>query len=111
MTVTQEAILSALFIFGLRVFNSAIGTMRLVVVARGQRWLTSILGFIEALIFAFVTANVVTDLSNMLNLVAYCGGLSSVMAAVYAVNPQAFITMEEARAVQHGWLRALRHTR
>jgi uncharacterized protein YebE (UPF0316 family) len=176
MDITQEAVLLAVAIFLLRVFNSAVGTIRLVVMARGRHWLTAALGFIEALIFAWVTANVITDLSNILNLVAYCGGFSlgiyvgmriearfvtsyvkvniitrngghaiatrlremghgvtemhgeggsgevamissvvlrvsvpEVLKAIYAIHPTAFVTLEETRAMQHGWLRAARH--
>ena len=44
--------------------------------ARGRFWLTAALGFIEAMIFALVTANVIADLSNLLVLFAYCAGFS-----------------------------------
>jgi uncharacterized protein YebE (UPF0316 family) len=178
MTITQDALFLASLIFMLRIVNSAVGTIRLVVMARGQRLLVTVLSFIEAFIFAYVTANVITDLSNVLNLVAYCGGFAlgvyfgmvletrfvtsylkisiitptnghdialilrengygvtelhgeggagkvvmitcvvhradapRVTKLVYAVNPDAFVTMEEARRVEHGWLRTLRHTR
>jgi uncharacterized protein YebE (UPF0316 family) len=178
MDVTQEAILLAVAIFLLRVLNSAVGTIRLVVMGRGRHFLSAALGFAEALIFAWVTANVITDLSNILNLIAYCGGFSvgiyvgmviearfvtsfvkvniitrsdgheiairlreighgvteirgeggtgevtmlssvvyrvnvpEVLKTVYLINPKAFVTLEEARSVQHGWLRALRHTK
>jgi uncharacterized protein YebE (UPF0316 family) len=174
LCMTVDAILLALVIFGLRIINSAVGTMRLVVVTRDRRILASIMAFFEALIFAVVIANVVTDLSNILNLVAYCGGFAvgsyvgmwiesrfvtsyvtaniivgleghdiahairelghgvtemkgegragevimlnsvikrrdvpEVLKAIYNINPKAFVTLEEARSVQHGWLRPL----
>ncbi len=74
--MTEEALFTALLIFALRVVNNAIGTVRLVTLARGMRWLTAILGFFEALIFAVTISGVVTDLTNILNLIAYCGGFS-----------------------------------
>lgn len=178
MIITPEGLLFAVIIFSLRVLNSAVGTMRLVVMARGQRVLGSVLGFFEALIFVYVTATIVTDLSNLINLMAYCGGFAvgiyvgitlearfvtsyvrvsiitqyggheialklrengygvtemlgqggsgdvvllnsvvqrndstHVVRLAYSINPRAFVTMDEARSVQHGWLRALRHTR
>lgn len=74
--MTEEALFTALLIFVLRVVNNAIGTVRLVTLARGMRWLTAILGFFEALIFAVTISGVVTDLTNILNLIAYCGGFS-----------------------------------
>jgi len=74
--MTSEAIVTALFIFFLRVLNVGIGTVRLVIVTRQQRLLASTLGFFEALIFAVTMASVVTDLTNVVNLLAYCGGFS-----------------------------------
>ncbi len=176
LEITSDTLFLATLIFALRVFNSAVGTIRLVIMARGQVFLTVVLGFIEALIFAYVTATIVTDLSNVLNLAAYCGGfslgiyvgmvldrryvvtyvrlniiakengreiatalrelghgvtevdavggsggvsmLNSVMSrrdsaqalkAIYKVNPEAFVTLEEARSVQHGWMRHTLH--
>jgi uncharacterized protein YebE (UPF0316 family) len=172
MTITSEVLLLALFLFALRVINSAVGTLRLILMARGLRILTAILGFIEALIFAYVTTSVVTDFSNVPNLVAYCGGFSvgiwagmaieerfvtnyvkvnviaslkgreiavalreighgvtevqgtggkgevimlnsvvkrrdvpGLLQSVYGINPNAFVTLEETRGVQHGWMR------
>lgn len=176
LILTQDAILLAAVIFGLRVFNSAVGTIRLVVMARGRFWLTAMLGFIEALIFAWVTANVIADLSNALVLFAYCAGFSlgiyvgmaiearfvtsyvkvnivtrngghdiamklremghgvteiqgeggtgevtmlssvvqrvhvpEVLKTVYGLQPKAFVTLEETRSMQHGWLRTMQH--
>lgn len=176
--MTLDPILWALLIFVLRIVNSAVGTIRVVVVARDRRILASIMAFVEALVFAVVIANVVSDLSNLPNLIAYCGGfavgnyvgmaiearlvtsyvivniisaqdghgiavalrdaghgvteikgaggsgdvamLSSVvqrrdvpdvLKTVYRINPKAFVTMEEARSVQHGWMRAVRNQR
>jgi uncharacterized protein YebE (UPF0316 family) len=178
MEITQDTIFLALTIFALRIINSAVGTIRLVVMGRGRGMLSAALGFVEALIFAFVTAGVITDLSNVLVLAAYCGGFSvgifvgmrleerfvtsyvrvnvitqkdshtialklreighgvtevqgegasgdvamlssvvlrvhtpEVLRAVYAIQPNAFVTLEDTRSVHHGWLRALRHNK
>jgi uncharacterized protein YebE (UPF0316 family) len=174
--LTPEAISMALLIFILRVINSGVGTVRLVVMARGRYWLTAILGFIEALIFAYVTVHVVNDFSNVIILASYCLGFSvgtyvgmlvearfvtsyvrvhiitrekgkeiaqslrdmghgvtemtgtggtgevsmmdsivlrrdvnKMLKAVYQINPAAFVTLEEARSVQHGWMRPPSH--
>jgi uncharacterized protein YebE (UPF0316 family) len=176
MEITQDAILLAITIFVLRILNSAISTVRLVVMGRGRHFLSAALGFVETLIFAFVTANVVTNLSNILNLAAYCGGFAAgiyvgmaiearfvtsyvkvniitrsaghdmalrlreighgvteihgeggtgevtmlssivlrvhvpeVLKAIYALQPKAFVTLEETRSMQHGWLRTAHH--
>lgn len=76
MSLTQEALLFAGLIFTLRVINYAISTVRLVFIARNQRLLAAALAFVEAFVFAVVMARVVSDLSNMVNLFAYCIGAS-----------------------------------
>ncbi len=71
-----EAVLLAITIFLLRVLNYAVGTVRLVAIARDRRLVAASLAFLEALIFAVVIANVVNDLENFVNLMAYCLGAS-----------------------------------
>lgn len=75
--MTTDAILLALLIFGLRVANNAMGTVRIVLINRGQRWLASGIGFVESLVFVFTITSVVNDFGNVLNLIAYCGGFSA----------------------------------
>lgn len=171
---SSEAIILALVIFALRVFNNALGTVRLVMITRDMRFWSTILAFIEALTFAVVISSVVKDLSNFLNLLAYCGGFAvggyvgmaiearfvtsyavatiitstlnrdiamalrargfgvteslgegkdgtvnvirsvilrrevdDFLETVYSVSPDAFVSVEEARAIQHGWLRRM----
>ncbi len=77
LNLTPAAIGMALMIFVLRVVNNGVGTVRLIVMARQQRGLTAALGFIEALTFAITIAVVATDLSDLLNLFAYCIGFAA----------------------------------
>src|SRR5262245_12390356 len=74
--MTSDALLLAFFIFVLRIVNSALGTVRVIVTVHQHRWLASLVAFVESLIFAVVFANVVNDLTNFLNLMAYCGGFA-----------------------------------
>jgi len=173
--MTTDVLLLAAFIFVLRIVNSALGTVRVIVTVHQHRLLASVISFIEALIFAIVISNVVNDLSNFLNLMAYCGGfalgnylgmmiearyITSYMTAtiitrnrghdiaaalrengygvtetlgegrdgtvtmlrsvllqrdvprmlkvVRQVHPDAFVSVEEARAIHKGWVRAAR---
>jgi uncharacterized protein YebE (UPF0316 family) len=173
--MTPDAVLLATFIFALRIVNSALGTVRVIVTVHQHRWLSSVLSFVEALIFAVVIANVVNDLSNFLNLLAYCGGFAlgnyigmviesryitsyvtatiivqdkghdiaaalrqhgygvtetlgegrdgtvsllrsvlyqrdvpDMLKIVRQVHPEAFVSVEEARAIHKGWIRAAR---
>lgn len=74
LDLTPAALGLATLLFVLRVVNYSISTIRLVFIARSQRALAAALAFLEALIFAVTMASVVTDLSNLSNLLAYCLG-------------------------------------
>ena len=74
--MTLEAFGLALLIFGLRIFNNAIGTVRVVMITRDMRFWAAVFGFIEALTFVVVIAGVAKDLSNLPNLMAYCLGFA-----------------------------------
>ena len=71
-----ESIGLALMIFLLRVLNNTIGTMRIVVLNRDQKSVAFVLALIEPLIFAMVLGTVISDLTNTLNLIAYCTGFA-----------------------------------
>lgn len=90
-SLTPEVIGFALLIFGLRVFNYAISTIRTVFIARGMRMGAAVIAFFEALIFAVVIARVVSDLSDMVVLMAYCLG-ASVGSYVGMVIEARFVT-------------------
>jgi uncharacterized protein YebE (UPF0316 family) len=74
--ITPEILLGAALLFTLRVLNNAIGTVRLITLSRQRRTITFILSFFESLIFAVTIAVVVTDLTNLINLTAYCTGFA-----------------------------------
>jgi uncharacterized protein YebE (UPF0316 family) len=75
--LTFDAVWFAVVIFFLRVLNYAISTVRTVAIAKQQKIFSSTLAFIEALVFAVAIANVIGDLDNILNLIAYCLGASA----------------------------------
>jgi uncharacterized protein YebE (UPF0316 family) len=74
--MTGEVILIAAVIFLLRVFNNTLSTVRLILITRQRRLLATTLAFIESMIFVLVFANIISDLSNWLNMVAYAGGFA-----------------------------------
>lgn len=93
MTVdlSTEALLFALALFAVRVFNIALGTIRLIIITRQMRVLSAIMGFFESLIFALTMGVVVSDLTNVVNLISYAGGFA-VGSYVGMVIEQRFIT-------------------
>lgn len=66
----------ALFIFLSRVANVALGTVRTLLVVRGERILATVIGLFEAFFFVVAVGKVVQDLGNPLNLLAYCVGFA-----------------------------------
>ncbi len=74
MTVTL--ILSALLIFAMRLADVSIGTVRLIVLVRGQTLLAAVLSFFSALIWILATAQVINDLQEPIKIVAYAAGFA-----------------------------------
>lgn len=72
----MNEILLVLVIFLLRVLNNSMGTLRVIVMTNGRRALSFFLAFMEALVFAFTASQVLTDLNNIPNLMAYAGGFA-----------------------------------
>ncbi|MBK8029903.1 MAG: DUF2179 domain-containing protein [Chloroflexi bacterium] len=76
LDLSPDAILFAILLILLRILNTGIGTVRLILVTRQQKVLASLLAIVEALLFALSIGSVANDLNNVLNLAAYCGGFA-----------------------------------
>jgi uncharacterized protein YebE (UPF0316 family) len=66
-----------LLIFLARICDVTIGTVRIVMVAKGQKFWAPILGFFEVLIWIVTMSKVVQNLDNWVNYVAYAGGFAT----------------------------------
>jgi uncharacterized protein YebE (UPF0316 family) len=64
------------FIFLARIMDVSLGTLRIVMVSRGYKFKAALLGFFEVLIWAFVVAELLKNLNNWVNYVAYAGGFA-----------------------------------
>jgi len=71
-----EILLAALVIFLMRVIGISIGTLRTLMTMRGRKLRSAILGFFEVLIYILAIGQVVQNLSNVWNILAYCLGFS-----------------------------------
>jgi uncharacterized protein YebE (UPF0316 family) len=72
---TTAGLLTALWIFALRVGDMSLDTIRVLFVMRGRRLLAWILGFMQALIFVVAISSVLANLDNPINVIAYAAGL------------------------------------
>lgn len=73
----METLLGALFIFLARLVNVALSTLRTLLGMRGQKALSTGLSFFEALIFILVISQVLRDVGNVWNVLAYSGGFAA----------------------------------
>jgi uncharacterized protein YebE (UPF0316 family) len=66
-----------LLIFCARICDVTIGTVRIVMVAKGQKFLAPLLGFFEVLIWIITMSKVVQNLDNWLCYIGYAGGFAT----------------------------------
>lgn len=65
-----------LMIIAARICDVTIGTIRIILVSRGERGLASLAGFFEVLIWVVVVSQVMTNLGGWVNYVAYAAGFA-----------------------------------
>ena len=102
-----------ILIFILRVSNNVIGTLRLILVSRGQRAWSFALAALESLLFAYTAGQVITDLENVPKLMAYVlgfavGGFVGVQVEKRFVKAYDSVTCIASRAIAHEIALALR---
>lgn len=72
-----HAWLFALMIFGLRVCDMTLDTIRVLFVVRGKKLLVWLLGFFQSIIFVVAISSVLTQLNNILNVFGYAMGFAT----------------------------------
>lgn len=77
VTSLLVVLLGAVLIFSLRLVGVSLGTVRTLLMTRGVESWAAILGFFEVLVYVIAIGFVVRDLSNVVNILAYCAGFSA----------------------------------
>ena len=95
----MDPILGGLLIFVARVVNVSMGTVRSVVAVRGQKYLATVIGFFETLIFILAISNVLQNVGNICNVLGYCGG--------FAARTLVGLTLEEKLALGYVTVQAI----
>ncbi len=95
----QSVILAALTIFSLRILDVSMAILRILMVMRGRKLLAWIFGFVQALVFVAAIRQVMSDLGNLANMIAYAAGFAS--------GTVIGLWLEERIAVGHGHLRIM----
>lgn len=93
----------ALVIFSMRVVNIALDTLRIRMMARGQKPLAFIFGVIETFIFVYTLGSVFQDLDNWINTGAYALG--------FGVGSIVGMALDERMSVGYAHLRVISPSR
>lgn len=80
----------ALLIFGLRIIDVSLDTMRVIFAIRGKRLIAAFLGFAQAVIWIFAVGNAVRHLDSIYHILGYASG--------YAMGTFVGVTIEQAIA-------------
>jgi len=97
MVVPWELILGGLFIFVMRICDVTLGTIRLILLTRGQKYYAAALGFFEVLIFLVAISAVLRSSDSVWNVLGYCAG--------FAVGNIVGVTIEERIALGYSLIR------
>jgi len=72
----MHPLLVALLIFCLRLVDVSMGTVRILMAVRGRRLLAAVIGFFEVSIFLVAISQVVNNIENWWNVLAYAAGFA-----------------------------------
>ena len=72
-----ELYVMPLLIFVARIFDVSLGTLRIILVARGQKGLAPLVGFFEILIWLTVITHVMQNLTHVGNFIGYAAGFAT----------------------------------
>lgn len=67
-------IILPLLIFGARVVDVSLGTLRIIYIARERRWLATLFGFVEVLVWLVAISQIFKDNTNFVCFVGYAAG-------------------------------------
>ena len=98
-TTTFTYIILPILIFLSRVFDVSIGTLRIILLSKGSKFLAPFLGFFEVLIWLLAARQVITNLNGWIPLLAYSFG--------FAAGTYAGIIIEEKLSLGKVLLRAI----
>jgi uncharacterized protein YebE (UPF0316 family) len=89
----------AALIFGLRVVDMSLDTLRMLFVVRGRKEIAWVLGFFQSVVFVIAITSVLSNLDNPLNVIGYAAG--------FATGNVIGMWIEERLAIGHIHLRII----
>lgn len=73
----MDLLLQALFVFSARIIDVSMGTLRTILLVKGQRKIAAMLGFFEVMIYLIVLKKVVGSIDQPILIVVYCLGYAT----------------------------------
>lgn len=70
-------IFDLLFIFFARIIDVSLGTVRMILTIRGDRYIAAFIGFFEIMVYVVALGKVINALDDPLKLILYCLGFAS----------------------------------
>ena len=98
-----DSLLSALFIFAMRVADMSLDTLRVLFMMRGRKLVAGLIGATQAAIFIVAVGRVLSQLDNLWNVAGYAGG--------FGVGVILGMVFEERLAIGFGQLRVISSTK
>ncbi len=92
-------ILLSAFIFFARVLDVALGTIRIIFISKGFKWLVPVIGFFEVLIWIIAIGEIMDNLDNWIYYVFYAGG--------FAMGNYVGMVIEERLAIGYEMVRVI----
>jgi uncharacterized protein YebE (UPF0316 family) len=77
MMAFGNPLVGALVIFGFRVLNIALDTLRMIFTLRGMKILSWVVGFMVSLIYVLLLTSVLSNLDNPLYIISYAAGFAT----------------------------------
>ena len=75
--MTQAEVITMLYIFFARICDVSIGTMRIVLISRGYRYVAPLLGFVEVLIWLTAISRALASLECVYSYIIYAAGFAA----------------------------------
>lgn len=97
----MESLITALIIFGLRVCDVSLGTVRVIVSIQGRKYLAAAIGFVEVSIFITAIGKAMASMDSPLSTLGYAGG--------FACGTMLGIFIEGKLALGYRLVRAITH--
>jgi uncharacterized protein YebE (UPF0316 family) len=94
-----DVFLAGLLIFSLRIVDVTMAILRILMVIRGRKGLAWLFGFVQALVYIVAIREVMSDLGNWTNILAYAAG--------FATGTVVGIWVEERLAIGFGHVRIM----